>query len=207
MRLLSVVTVAVLSLAVGIAVSSAYHRDASAEGCGKERWQVKTLTDSAGKGLDLKQQSVKTTVEELRRLKVPTTWKESAPRIAPVETTLYRVTALLMSMKREKDSDIHLVIADPRVGGSMIVEFPASTCNQEATPEARKLMLDARKAFTSACGGEPGTNFVTLSGKATLVGVGFFDAIHRQGGVAPNGIELHPVISVEAATCKRVKNP
>lgn len=112
-----------------------------------------------------------------------------------------------MSMKREDDADIHLVIADPRIGGSMIVEFPSSTCNQGATPEARTLMRDARKAFTTACGGEPGTNFVTLAGKATLIGVGFFDAIHRQGGVAPNGIELHPVLGVEAATCKRVSNP
>lgn len=112
-----------------------------------------------------------------------------------------------MSMKREDDADIHLVIADPRIGGSMIVEFPSSTCNQGATPEARTLMRDARKAFTTACGGEPGTNFVTLAGKATLTGVGFFDAIHRQGGVAPNGIELHPMLGVEAATCKRVSNP
>jgi hypothetical protein len=199
------------TVAIAAAVASAsptVRATESSHGCGHERWSVKTLMDSPGKSLDLTKQPVKTTVEELRRLKVPTTWTQSAPRIGPVEKTLYRVTALLMSMKREKDdSDIHLVIADPRVGGSMIVEFPASTCNQDATPAARKLMLDARKAFTNACGGEPGTNFVTLSGKATLVGVGFFDALHKQGGLAPNGIELHPVIGVEAVTCKRVQNP
>ena len=27
-------------------------------------------------------------------------------------------------------------------------------------------------------------------------GVGFFDRIHAQDGVAPNGVELHPVLSV-----------
>ncbi len=33
--------------------------------------------------------------------------------------------------------------------------------------------------------------------KARLIGVGFFDRLHGQMGVAPNGIELHPVLSVE----------
>ncbi len=30
-----------------------------------------------------------------------------------------------------------------------------------------------------------------------ITGVGFFDYIHGQRGVAPNGIELHPVPEVE----------
>lgn len=46
----------------------------------------------------------------------------------PEETKTYRVSALLMSVKKKKDKDVHLVIADPRVGGSMIIEFPASDC-------------------------------------------------------------------------------
>ena len=29
-----------------------------------------------------------------------------------------------------------------------------------------------------------------------VTGVGFFDKIHGQTGVAPNGIELHPVLSI-----------
>ena len=38
-------------------------------------------------------------------------------------------------------------------------------------------------------------SFTNLSGTATLTGVGFFDELHGQTGVAPNGIELHPVLS------------
>jgi len=30
-----------------------------------------------------------------------------------------------------------------------------------------------------------------------ITGVGFFDYLHGQRGVAPNGIELHPVFYVE----------
>jgi hypothetical protein len=30
-----------------------------------------------------------------------------------------------------------------------------------------------------------------------VTGVGFFDFLHGQTGVAPNGIELHPVLKIE----------
>lgn len=33
--------------------------------------------------------------------------------------------------------------------------------------------------------------------RARIVGVGFFDRVHGQTGVAPNGIELHPVLGIE----------
>jgi hypothetical protein len=29
-----------------------------------------------------------------------------------------------------------------------------------------------------------------------VTGIGFFDFIHGQTGVAPNGVELHPVLSI-----------
>jgi hypothetical protein len=33
-----------------------------------------------------------------------------------------------------------------------------------------------------------------LSAQARVVGVAFFDFKHRQTGVAPNAIELHPIL-------------
>ena len=63
-----------------------------------------------------------------------------------------------MSMKREEDSDIHLVIADPKLGGSMIVEFPSDACDGAALPAARLMMTQARVDLAAACGGEPGAN-------------------------------------------------
>jgi hypothetical protein len=41
-----------------------------------------------------------------------------------------------------------------------------------------------------------------LKGTATVTGVGFFDIIHGQTGVAPNGIELHPVLRFSNSTCQ-----
>jgi hypothetical protein len=110
-------------------------------------------------------------------------------------------------MRREDDSDIHLVVADPKLGGSMIVEFPSATCAAAAEPTAVAAMTQARSDLATACGGEVGSTPVTLSGSATVTGVGFFDPIHGQAGVAPNGIELHPALSFASANCKRVATP
>jgi hypothetical protein len=63
-----------------------------------------------------------------------------------------------------------------------------------------KQMGSARAAF----GTPPRSGFAHLSGQATITGVGFFDGIHGQVGVAINGIELHPLLSIRNASCTRV---
>jgi hypothetical protein len=171
--------------------------------CGTERWSVKTLTDAAASKVAFAT-SKSRTIEKLRHLKPPAILKGSTPRRAS-ERTVYHVTALLMMMRREDDSDIHLVLADPKLGGSMIAEFPASSCTVGADAKERKAMDSARDDLAAACGGLPASTPRTLTGTATLTGVGFFDPIHGQAGVAPNGIELHPVLSFTSANCKRVK--
>jgi hypothetical protein len=172
--------------------------------CGSERWSVKTLTDAAASTVAFATSKSKT-VEALRHLKRPLTLKATTPRRAGTERTVYRVTALLMSMRREDDSDIHLVLADPKLGGSMIAELPSSSCTVGATATERTAMDSARDDLAAACGGLPGATPRTLTGTATLTGVGFFDPIHGQAGVAPNGIELHPVLTFTSSNCKRVK--
>jgi hypothetical protein len=172
--------------------------------CGSERWTVKTLTDAAASKVAFAAQKPKS-VEGLRHLKPPRVLKATTSRKAGVERTVYRVTALLMSMRREDDSDIHLVLADPKLGGSMIAELPSASCTIGATARERDAMDQARADLAAACGGLPGVRPVTLNGTATLTGVGFFDPIHGQGGVAPNGIELHPVLTFTSSSCKRVR--
>jgi hypothetical protein len=171
--------------------------------CGSERWAVKTLTDPAVSKITLAHVKA-TDVEAMRHLKVPFHLKTTSARRLGAERTVYRLTATLMAMKREDDSDIHLVVADPTRGGSMIVEFPASFCDVGASSALRARMTKARSNLAKACGGEPHGSFVQLSGTATITGVGFFDLIHGQSGVAPNGIELHPALSFSSANCKRL---
>lgn len=103
----------------------------------------------------------------------------------------------------EDDSDVHLVIADPRNRRqTMISEFPATGCTKGATASARGKMKRARTALIKACG-KPTSKFTSLNGTAKLTGVGFWDVKHGQRGLAPNGIELHPVLSfrLSSKTC------
>jgi hypothetical protein len=171
--------------------------------CGSERWGVKTLTDEAASKVRFG--SVKSTsVKRLRLLKAPLVLKATTSRGAGAERTVYSTTAVLQSMRKEDDSDIHLVIADPKLGGTMIVEFPSSTCTIGGTGIERRAMRQARADLATACGGEPHSSPVALAGTATITGVGYFDPIHGQTGVAANGIELHPVLAFSSTTCKRV---
>jgi hypothetical protein len=137
-------------------------------------------------------------VRALRRLRPPSSRPQYA-RIRPVETTTYCVHARIVESKLEEDSDFHLVIVDPRTGGTMIVEFPAISCTLTAKPLLRRRMQAARVAFIRACG-FPSSSHVDLQhGAAMITGVGFFDYQHGQTGVAPNAIELHPVIGFKGA--------
>jgi hypothetical protein len=64
----------------------------------------------------------------------------------------------------------------------MIAEAPVAECTSGATASRRTQMKEARAA-------------VRLCDQADLTGVAFFDFFHHQTGVAPNEIELHPILA------------
>jgi len=108
--------------------------------------------------------------------------------------------------KLEDDEDFHLVVADPHHRSrTMIVEFPSANCTRHSIK--RKQMRRARAAFVRACGYPSSSYFTRLRGKATISGVGFFDFYHGQTGVAPNAIELHPVLNFTNANCSNGGRP
>jgi hypothetical protein len=188
---------------VGLAPGKTTAASSKQVGCGIERWSVKTLTDPAGRRLTLTSKA--STVRSLRRKPAP--GYLGLRRHFGVERTTFRVPAKLVEMKLEADSDIHLVLADPtRTGATMIAELPSPSCTAGATPNARLKMRNARKAFVASCGPPPTGTFRKLSGTATVTGVGFFDQIHGQTGVAPNGIELHPVVGF-SGRCRGAPKP
>lgn len=163
---------------------------------------MKTLQDPAGRALDLSMIE-KTTVAALRNM--PKQPGPGGSRGTGVESTFYEVRARLVSAKLEEDKDIHLVIKGIPNSGTMIVEFPlAPTCTAGATIGAKLRMKNARNAFGAACGVPGVSSFTKLKGSATIRGIGFFDFFHNQTGVAPNEIELHPVLRFMDATCKVV---
>ena len=161
------------------------------QGCGGH--SKKTLTDAAAATVDF--EPVVSSVAALRALGASSSGP-GRPRTAS-ELTTYRVTARLVYAKLEADRDIHLVIQDPATLGTMIVEFPDPTCPVVVgTPHAAEIAA-ARQAILQAIG----TGYAPqLFGTAEITGVGFFDLVHGQHGVAPNGIELHPALSFRLLT-------
>lgn len=160
--------------------------------CGRERWPVKTMSDPQAAQVDLT--PVDTTVPDLTSLRAPNTLPEDG-RVVPTEFTTYRLTARLVKAKIEADQDIHLVIADPKNSrDTMIVELPNPACAGAATSRVLQQMTTARQAFVGRFGTPPTTRFQRISGTAQITGIALFDFLHGQSGVAPNGIEIHPVI-------------
>jgi hypothetical protein len=164
--------------------------------CGTERWLVKTLSDPDRECVSLK--PVDATVEELAALPQPAR-RPSAGRVRPVECAVYRVEGLLGGwdtfMKLENDGDDHLVLfgrTNQRV--SIIAEIPSPECDGACRSGFAEQFGAARAALLE---GVRRPNPGDLSPVVRVTGVGFFDFKHGQTGVAPNGFELHPVLSIE----------
>jgi hypothetical protein len=100
------------------------------------------------------------------------------------------VVAAVTLVRREDDQDLHLVLFEPwdelQPGRSrpdhMIAEVPFLGCTAHAKPYRRRQMRLARRE-------------VKMCARARVTGVAFFDFLHGQTGVAPNAIELHPILS------------
>lgn len=168
--------------------------------CGEERWPVKTLSDRRARLVDFDPSHA--TVDDLRRKDRPSVGVDT-PRLPGVERTTYRLRARLVEFVSEDDRDVHLVIASlKRRSRTMIVEFPDVRCNGARHSIKKAALRRARDGLIASCG-TPSSMFSQLRGRATVTGVGFFDLLHGQTGVAPNGIELHPVLGFRHTTCRR----
>ena len=158
--------------------------------CGVERWSVKTGTDPNAPSVNLSTY-ISSTIYNFHQSTRPASLPSNG-RVSPRETTQYRLSATLTKYVRESDSDYHLVIQDSS-GRTMIVELPASNCVGAGSPfgtgiSHARAQFDAR--FTAT------TSMKTTNTAVTLKGVGFWDFLHGQTGVAPNGIEVHPVLDI-----------
>ena len=155
--------------------------------CGIERWAVKTGTDPGASKVD--QTSVPASVAQLVAMPAP---RNPVARVAPTEDTTYQVSATLTEFKTEADNDYHLVLSSgPK---TMIAEIPSPACVTGGALQSG--IANARAEFDARLMSSPG-QFQKVNVPVTVTGVGFFDRIHGQTGVAPNGIELHPVLDIQ----------
>lgn len=164
--------------------------NATSGSCGVERWSVKTGTDPDAGLVDLAH-PVQQTIAYLDSLAPPSTIPANA-RVQPTETTVFIVNATLVQYKMETDSDYHLVLKDA-AGNTMIAEIPDPACVGAGSPFTAGIQ-NARTEFDSQYAVT--TSFQTANIPVRVTGVGFFDFAHGQTGVAPNAVELHPVLDI-----------
>lgn len=139
--------------------------------CGTERWTVKTLQDRP-RLLPIRTVTLRFLVTRPAPADLPDT------RL-PFERHVYRVVAAVTLVRQEADQDFHVVLSSGAL--HMIAEAPGPTCTTHATAFRHAQMRLARAA-------------VRLCSRAAVTGVAFFDFQHGQTGVAPNAIELHPIL-------------
>jgi len=168
--------------------------NSSTGSCGVERWSVKTGTD-ADAGLIHLQSTSQTTIATLDALPAPSNLPANN-RVQPTETTVFQLHATLTEYKLESDSDYHLVLSDGS-GHTMISEIPDPNCVGSSSPLLSDIQ-NARAEFDARY--TPTGSFQTANVAVTVTGVGFFDFLHGQTGVAPNGIELHAVLDIQFGT-------
>lgn len=163
--------------------------------CGIEQWAIKTGTDADAHLVDL-------TVHHLTRISTMRSWPAPNPipdgkRVAPYELEVWQVDAMLVDYKVENnsrtgDSDYHLVLKD-KSNDTIIAEIPSPSCVDKISPFYAAIE-QARAKFDAKLHAEG--HFQDPEIPVRVVGIGFFDFLHHQKGVAPNGIELHPVLDI-----------
>lgn len=163
--------------------------------CGKERWDVKNLSDKEAKSI--KWTPIRTTVKSLSQLKqeYPVNDKTFNKKIRfGYEFNIYEIKCRIREYRKEDDGDYHLVLVDLKDTTSTIVgEIVNPLCTDiSKNNNYLNTFISTRSEFEKM---KIAHNKVK-SGTYTVIGVCFFDKIHGQLGVAPNGVELHPIMDI-----------
>lgn len=154
--------------------------------CGSERWPVKTGTDPQAAQLGLV--PMPNTIAALVALPAA---GGGTSRESPTETTLWALkNVTLTELKLETDRDYHLVLSDG--SKTLIAEVPFSACATNSPwlcfMSRSRSEIDAKFTVT--------TSPQYPAAVVTVIGFGFFDTLHGQNGVAPNAVELHPILQI-----------
>jgi hypothetical protein len=158
--------------------------------CGRELWNLKTLSDPQRFLVRLRPTSTTVTAINARPMPSPT----PTTRNGVYERRVWRVMAQIVEFKLEADGDIHLALFDK--GSYMIAEMPSTVCLRGTRDRA---IINARTTFTRRCGA-PTDSWHQFGAVASISGVGFWDFPHGQSDVARNFAELHPVTAIRESS-------
>ena len=156
----------------------------------RQRWDVKTLTDPQASNINYT--PIKTTIADLISIPPQNTIIDNTPRFG-IEFNTYSFQCHIREFKLSNDGDYHLVLEDlSEPSKTMIGEIPDPFCESVQQSIRVYQITQTRKDFQN-------TLLVTAqvdTSVYTITGVAFYDRVHGQVGVAPTGIEIHPILSI-----------
>ena len=157
---------------------------------GKDRWDVKTLTDAGEPNVNYN--PINITVKALVNIPFRQTLYNNTPRFG-IEFNTYSIQCRVREYKLSDDGDYHLVLedlSDPSI--TMIGEIPDPYCSSVQQSKHVAAFTQARKYFqnTLLVTGQIDTVVYLITGPA------FYDKVHGQLGAAPDAIEIHPILSI-----------
>lgn len=159
---------------------------------GDERWDIKTLTDADAKKVNFKADTV--TIDFLRTIIPDRKIGNKIPRFG-IEFKTYVIKCDIREYRLEDDGDYHLVLVSLKdTNKTMIGEIPLTFCESVAKSKYTKKFETSRQYFETKVMSKKNK---TKRGVYLIYGTAFYDKIHGQLGVAPNGIEIHPILSIK----------
>jgi len=183
--------------------------------CGKERWPIKVCKDpnvkflfkgakiSSGKLKAAKHTTIADLIDPDNPIGTGISHAEQFSRVTGTETNIWIIEATITDFKEEKgadgDNDYHIAIKDSE-GNTMIAEIPSPSCLKRTPQPLRDMIKKARADFDAQF--DVTGDFKTTNTKVRITGPAMFDKVHstEPRGVAPNQIEIHPVIKIEFIT-------
>jgi hypothetical protein len=159
--------------------------------CGRWRWDVKILADPDTAIVDFRNIR-QVTVAELTELR-PLTATEFMPR-QYAERRVYDVTAQLYGFALNNYRDLELYLRDTATGATMIAAIPDPDCPEIARTPRAHLYRAMRTWLRDSLADSTGRLADTVP--VRLIGVGFYDRLQNQPGMAENGMTIHPVLAL-----------
>jgi hypothetical protein len=166
-----------------------------AQGCAWNRADVKSLRDPAAGRVQF-DAVLDTTIAALNAV-APQCGPAGNRRVRDEEFRVYRVTGIMTRVRRERDHDVHIVIADPaNPRQHMVVEADDPDFKKNTTSPYRDRLAAGRGGIDALIAGV--ARLDQLHGITVRVtGVGFFDINHLQKGRSRSCLELHPILAIE----------
>lgn len=163
--------------------------------CGVERWSVKTLIDPDTTHINFNNVTA-STIQYQRSLSTPPVLPNTR---LPQEDTVYSIECIMYKYKLEADNDLHIVIRSVEdANQTMVAEIVNAQCPGIVNTSRYTALNNLRKWFDSTY--HPTSSFKTTNVRIRITGVGFFDFLHGQTGIPPNGREIHPVLTFSLVT-------